>query len=273
MKTEMKQIPEPKPFYELREGMEKGAAYLRANLSLIEGISEDDPEYKAAEKIALQMLVRSVLIPRTKWKNLHLAEQAKAERDQAALTAKDQATRRAWDKAGTNPLKLFPALGIGQVVGLGDNNNVTRVEPSKIAQLLGAGLAPNAALAMNQGWIVVSVPEADAHDLGQRYSLPTTLQWESGGRVCWCFSEDTHMRLAVQAGCVAGTKVRVAACRHGGCSELVYAPIEKAKFIVAPKDALPPDKGTLPGLPSKLVRLLNMAVGQHPMDVDIALLD
>ena len=184
--------------------------------------------------------------------------------DQAASELK--ATRAKWSKAGKNPLTVFSEIGVGAVVGIGDDGNVTRTEPNKILAMLGAGVAGTAGLAVAEGYCVLSVNAEDAYDLEQRYNLPKTLQWESQGRICYAFSES-------KAGCVVGDKVKLAGCRHGGASVLVYPPIEKAKFIVTPKEALPADSASLPGVPEKLLRLLNLVVGQSAKDVDRAILN
>jgi len=263
-----------RPLYILQQLEEKGARGIRGNGNTIADIAPDDPRRKKAREDIMNELETLALIVNTKWE-----KQVDTERDEqqtqrlTKLTSQDEATRVKWSKAGTKPLTVFPALGIGSVVGIADDGNVTRIEQNKILAMLGAGVAGTAGLAVAEGYCVLSVKAEDAHDVEMKYDLPKTLQWEAQGRICWAFSENTHDKLAIQAGCVAGDKVKFSACRHGGASVLVYAPIEKAKFIVQPKDALPAEGASLPGVPGKLLRLLNMVVRQNPRDVDIAIMN
>ena len=236
-------------------------------------VAADDPRRQDAREAILAELETAAIIIQEKRENTDANQAAldTLKADQEASKLKE--TRAKWSKAGTKPLTVFPALGIGSVVGIADDGNVTRIEQNKILAMLGAGVAGTAGLAVAEGYCVLSVKAEHAHDVETKYNLPKTLQWESRGRICWAFSEDTHGKLAIQAGCVAGDKVKFSACRHGGASVLVYAPIEKAKFIVAPHDALPADSASLPGLPEKLLRLLNMVVRQNPRDVDMAIMN
>jgi len=262
-----------RPLYILQQLSEKGPRAIRANVEFIADIGPDDPRRTKAREDMMSELETLALIVNTNWERKIQADMDAQQRKADKLTAQEQDTRAKWSKAGTNPLKVFPTLGIGAIVGMGDNGNVTRSEPTKLLAMLGAGVAGKAGLAVAEGYCILSVHAEDAHDLEQRYSLPKTLQWESQGRICYAFSEDTQGRLGIQAGCVDGEKVKFCASRYGGATALVYAPIEKAKFIVAAKDALQKDTASLPGVPEKLLRLLNMVVRQNARDIDIAILN
>ncbi len=256
--------------HDLQQIIDKGTKGLRSYYPDVESISKTDPQYITKREEILDVLTRAKIITDMRWDAAVENSQRGALRKQAEKDAREEESRRAYAKAATNPLKAFPALGIAEIAVRDSGGHVVRCEPAELKRGLQNGVP---VLAVNEGFVVVSVPEADAAALAKRYDFPKTMEWTSGNRHCWAFSDMGYEVLGLIAGGIAGNKLEVASVRFGGCTRLVFAEIDNARWIVTPKQVELTDDGMLPASPEKLCRIIDAVKGAAPKAIDQAVLD